>query len=76
MWNNIYVKKNFLKLCDLLIVVQSENVNQFIENHTIYFVHFSIKKYLLKINSFVFTLQVYTRIIINYFKYLCYDNFY
>ena len=75
MWNNIYVEDQILKLCDSLIVIRSENVNQPIENHEIYFVHFSIKEYLLKINSFVFTLQTYTQIVISCFKYLYYDNF-
>ena len=75
-WDNIYVEDQILKLCGSLIVVRGEDVDQPIEDHAIYFVHFSVKEYLLKVDPFVSTSRAHTRIAMTCLKYLCYDNFY
>ena len=75
-WDDIYVEDQILKLCGSLIVVRGEDADQPIENHAIYFVHFSVKEYLLKVEPFVSTSRAHTRIAISCLKYLCYEDFY
>ena len=75
-WDDVYVEDQILKLCGSLIVVRGEDANQPIEDHAIYFVHFSVKEYLLKVEPFVYTSRAHTRIAISCVKYLCYEDFY
>ena len=74
-WDDTYVEDQILKLCGSLIVVRGKHADQPIEDHAIYFVHFSVKEYLLKVDPFVSTSRAHTQIAISCLKYLCHDDF-